>query len=832
MTKFREVHVHVRAIRFVNNCMSDISRGDYSDSSHECDSERFSIASQNDLKVSSRFLPPLLAEEACEYCSCSELESLVRCLVCERWFCNGASDRCSHAIHHATKSGHKEFCIQGVRLCCSTCGNGNIFILGSLSNGFDPFEICCRDPCLSKALDSIGQSDLINDPSVWVPLISERKFRQVVVASPRDDINVVSFDNMARLEEKWSIGESRITMDDIIRSKGTKFGSKKHKIPRRFESHDTYSNFFSDLVKSAADSDRQKCEQIVYEVDSFRMDKAPYGGCACYFQIPSEARKHIRLGVSLKLFDSGDLNWQGDVMSVKKNSVCLHIPATKKLPLGDKYSVQLVWNSITYDRMKEAIIRLGKPGLISPKIRDILLNGSLSPAVSCASTFKQYPSAFGNANASQQRAIDLAFKQPLTLIQGPPGSGKTYTSAKIIFRMTLENKAVRSPPVLVCTPSNCSIENIALLLGKAQVNLVIVTSRSREGIPCPGSKYHLSQLCLKDDAKLKKMTLERLTRSFSPSEEFAFKNLRKSVELKILKSADVICCTCSVAGDLRLSDFCFENVLIDEITQAQEPEALIPLTLGAKRVVLVGDQCQLGPTVCDEKLSKKGLGKSLFDRLLSLKLNCIMLDTQYRMHPSIADFPSKEFYHSKLFNGISEQDRDNRKIAAFPWPTSKPLCFIDTAGKEEVGPNGTSYLNRFEAEEVVRVLKKLFALGVKQEQIGVISFYDGQRCYLESLIQRSIGNLSNLDVNSVDAFQGREKDVIVLTCVRANSSGDLDFISHRRRLNVALTRARYGLVICGNARTLQFRAKKGKESVWNSLLLSFQKQRLIVKGPL
>ena len=185
-----------------------------------------------------------------------------------------------------------------------------------------------------------------------------------------------------------------------------------------------------------------------------------------------------------------------------------------------------------------------------------------------------------------------------------------------------------------------------------------------------------------------------------------------------------------MAGDFRLSDFCFENVLIDEITQAQEPEALIPLTLGAKRVVLVGDQCQLGPTVCDEKLSKKGLGKSLFDRLLSLKLSCIMLDTQYRMHPSIADFPSKEFYHSKLFNGISEQDRDNRKIAAFPWPTSKPLCFIDTAGKEEVGPNGTSYLNRFEAEEVVRVLKKLLALGVKQEQIGVISFYDGQRCYL------------------------------------------------------------------------------------------------------
>jgi regulator of nonsense transcripts 1 len=180
------------------------------------------------------------------------------------------------------------------------------------------------------------------------------------------------------------------------------------------------------------------------------------------------------------------------------------------------------------------------------------------------------------------------------------------------------------------------------------------------------------------------------------------------------KNADVICCTCVGAGDPRLSKFQFKSILIDESTQATEPECMVPVVLGAKQLILVGDHCQLGPVVMCKKAAKAGLSQSLFERLVVLGIRPIRLQVQYRMHPALSAFPSNIFYDGSLQNGVtagrasllSNFDPLSINVVCFlaertisnldfPWPQSdKPMFFYCSLGQEEISSSGTSYLNR------------------------------------------------------------------------------------------------------------------------------------------
>ena len=172
------------------------------------------------------------------------------------------------------------------------------------------------------------------------------------------------------------------------------------------------------------------------------------------------------------------------------------------------------------------------------------------------------------------------------------------------------------------------------------------------------------------------------------------KNLKFSCEREILQSAQVILTTCVGAGDPRLSKFRFKTVLIDEATQATEPECLIPLINGCRQVILVGDHQQLGPVIMNKQAAKAGLSQSLFERLVILGTKPIRLKVQYRMHPCLSEFPSNMFYEGTLQNGVSAQERLRLSID-FPWPIPEtPMMFYSNLGQEEISSSGTSYLNR------------------------------------------------------------------------------------------------------------------------------------------
>lgn len=167
----------------------------------------------------------------------------------------------------------------------------------------------------------------------------------------------------------------------------------------------------------------------------------------------------------------------------------------------------------------------------------------------------------------------------------------------------------------------------------------------------------------------------------------------------------------------------------------------------------------------------------------------------------------------------------------FPWPNpNKPTFFYICLGAEEISSSGTSYLNRTEASNVEKIVTTFLKAGVLPSQIGVVTPYEGQRAYVVSYMQRNGPMRSQLykdvEVASVDSFQGREKDLIILSCVRSNDNQGIGFLSDQRRLNVALTRAKYGTIVLGNPRVL------AKQSLWNSLLNHYRDNQLIVEGPL
>lgn len=203
------------------------------------------------------------------------------------------------------------------------------------------------------------------------------------------------------------------------------------------------------------------------------------------------------------------------------------------------------------------------------------------------------------------------------------------------------------------------------------------------------------------------------------------------------------------------------RVLIDEATQATEPECMLPVLKGAKQVILVGDHCQLGPVIMCKDASTAGLSQSLFERLVGLGTRPIRLQVQYRMHPCLSVFPSMSFYEGSLQNGVSVTERTFTNVN-FPWPVqNKPMFFYHSSGKEEISASGTSYLNRTEAANIEKVVTCFMKAGIKPTQLGVITPYEGQRAYICSYMQRAgvikQSLYKSIEVASVDSFQGREK---------------------------------------------------------------------------
>ena len=422
---------------------------------------------------------------------------------------------------------------------------------------------------------------------------------------------------------------------------------------------------------------------------------------------------------------------------------------------------------------------------------------------------------------SQITAIERAVNQRLTIIQGPPGTGKTHTAVHLLKGLVEMGRG----PILATAESNVAVDNLLeglLNLGVKAVRFgrpVKVREHLREATLDAQVAIHPKQdeinFIREENDAIKSKLHDLKGKEKGLAHRDINKNYREIRDIEqrifedVLSKSEVVCTTNIGAGHFTLSNRKFPIILIDEATQATEPSSLVPIVKGARQLILVGDHKQLPPTVTSRTAESSGLNISLFDRLQKNGLKAHMLTTQYRMHPTIREFPSARFYENRLEDGCRAEDRP--PVAGFLWPDwDKPVAFIPVHGSEIEEEAGSSRSNMDEAAVVLQVVKDLLLPGdLDVQDIGVISPYAGQ----VRLIREMLGeDLQSLEIKSVDGYQGREKEIIVLSTVRSNEDGVVGFLSNFRRLNVALTRARRGLIVIGDDRTLR------NDSTWESWL--------------
>ncbi|NAT10851.1 IGHMBP2 family helicase [ANME-1 cluster archaeon AG-394-G06] len=507
--------------------------------------------------------------------------------------------------------------------------------------------------------------------------------------------------------------------------------------------------------------------------------------------------------------------------------------------------IDLFVNDITFQRMIEALKQFKR----LPRWRKDKLLGNAAPEFTQADKIEFFNSKL---NKSQQEAVirSLAARD-FFLIHGPPGTGKTITCVEVIAQLIQ-----RGNRILTAADSNVAVDNLVERLDRIGVNVVRIghpariipalRRRSLDYLVQDEPDYRKAQEFrkrayeLKEDMKRYIMPEMRWRRGLSDEEIMLLasegattrgiplkkiEGMKKWLDLKheldmlfgdareleerairrIIKAAAVICTTNSTAGSEILKGEKFDFAVIDEATQSTEPSALIAV-LKAKRFIMAGDHKQLPPTVLNEEAACRSFTKSLFERLLALHGNKIrvMLDVQYRMNEEIAEFPNREFYDGKLKADEQVKRRTLRDIL----PESvdeesedvKPFLFIDTCDEleERVRKGSTSRENPGEAKLVKDVAERLLNRGIRPEDIAVISPYDDQ----VALIKRML-HVEGLEIKTVDGFQGREKEVVIVSFVRSNKSGTIGFLKDLRRLNVSITRAKRKLVLIGDSNTLE-----------------------------
>lgn len=423
------------------------------------------------------------------------------------------------------------------------------------------------------------------------------------------------------------------------------------------------------------------------------------------------------------------------------------------------------------------------------------------------------PIVFPWLNDMQNTAVrQVVAAMDVSVVHGPPGTGKTTTLIEAIIE-TLQ----RETQVLVCAPSNAAIDWISEQLSRRSVNVLRIGNplkMSDEMLECSYERRYAAHPDYPELWNIRK-TLRKgsLAKSSSHDRQNLLRRLRKrQMELEIKINADlfdnarVVSCTLIGSAYHIMEHRHFSTLFIDEAAQALEPACWVPI-LKSDRVILGGDHQQLPPTVKCVEAARKGLSQTLMQHIVNNKPECVtLLTTQYRMHRDIMEFPSRWFYHGRLKAAPEVADRLVNLMDI-------PLTWIDTinCGFGERQNRSLSRLNADEAKLVVHTLRdyvdmigleRLVADGV---DFGIISPYRAQVRMIRRLLkmQRFYRRLrGQVSVHTVDGFQGQERDVIIISMVRDNDSGDIGFLGDLRRMNVAITRARMKLIVIGNCATL------------------------------
>ncbi len=481
--------------------------------------------------------------------------------------------------------------------------------------------------------------------------------------------------------------------------------------------------------------------------------------------------------------------------------------------------VNMTFDSRTYFEMEKAlnsIINVEQGRL--KELREILLGNK-------DARFKDEKIEGSAAlNDSQNEAVErIVNAEDLAIVHGPPGTGKTTTLVQAIKLL-----CGKEEKVMVCAPSNAAVDLLTKKLAGEELRVLRIGNLSK--IEEDNSSHTLEvrikrEKEYKTAGELKKRGIEmrrmagQYKRKFGHAERqqrnALYKEARSLLDesraienylvQKCLDNAQVICCTLIASSNGQLKDLNFNTLVIDEAGQGLEPATWVPIQK-ANKVVLAGDPLQLPPTVKSFEAEKLGLGKTLIEKGIERTKASTLLKVQYRMNNQIMNFSNQWFYQGQL---SAFEDVEHHCIPEFP-----VIEFIDTAGcgfDEKIGEGTPSKTNPEEASILLKHFENCnYSKGYS---IGIVSPYKEQIKELRSIFPVS----NNISINTVDSFQGQERDIIYISLVRSNDSGEIGFLKDYRRMNVAMTRARKRLVIFGDSATI------GQDKFYAAMLDYFEK---------
>ena len=531
-------------------------------------------------------------------------------------------------------------------------------------------------------------------------------------------------------------------------------------------------------------------------------------------------------GQSKKVQSIKYFSFTGTVSYVDGDRMVITVPDSAPLldlqqstePIG----VQLSFDETSYKLMFEALDRVMKAkNNRLAYLRDLFYSNQK------AGRFSFAPMKFPWLNPTQERAVnEVLWAKDVAIVHGPPGTGKTTTLVEAI-----NETLMRESQVLVCAQSNMAVDWISEKLVDRGINVLRIGNPTRVNDKMLGFTYERRFESHPDYPQLwaiRKAIRELRKNRKKGSENYhqkmdRLKSRAAEIEIRInselFGEARVIACTLVGSAHRLLEGMKFGTLFIDEAAQALEAACWIPMRR-ASRVILAGDHCQLPPTVKSIAALRAGLGKTLMERIAENKPEVVtLLKIQYRMNDEIMRFSSDWFYGGKV---ESAPQIKYRSVLDY----DHPITWIDTSDKEpadtiEEGEDlnfkeqfvGESFgrINKAEAELTLLTLAEYFTKIGKQRvlndsiDVGIISPYRAQVQYLKKLIKKyeffkPYRRL--ISVNTVDGFQGQERDVILISLVRSNDEGQIGFLKDLRRMNVAMTRARMKLIILGNKETM------------------------------
>ncbi|ORD99692.1 RENT1 [Hepatospora eriocheir] len=706
-------------------------------------------------------------DHSCKYCN---NPTVCKCKECNVYYCNDSSDGISHIIYHMVKSKHIELIINDRLIYCEYCKQTNLFKMGyTIEN-----ESLSSD--LIEHLKGLSIDDIKSNKSYLTNLKFFCKFcgdyKPIIKNKVLDFLESFISDVDIKSFEKNSL--------PIVRVNFTPF---------------SYVETFKTLIKAESLKEKDIKESMKQENVKLRLEEN-------YVYFCYRRTNELKINISDEIrFSRKNVSFIGVVCRdqfTDELKVEINESDIDKVLANNIFNVEFIWKSVCYDRMKNALNKLYKDRNKNLIFKLILSNQWLNENTGESKLFKEnlngeiknilVPNNFPTLNDSQAVAVKASLNKTLTLIQGPPGTGKTFVSAVIVYNFVKLFKK----KVLIVAPSNTAVDQLAIKINSTGIKVLRVMSRRKES----------------EKTEIDFLSLHTLVKSFKVDvkDEGIIKD-------ELIKAAEVVCCTCVTAGMKLFKKFSFPVVLIDEAVQCTEPLSLIPCVYNPSQLILVGDHKQLGPTVLNKDVIKCGFKQSLFERLLKLDYIPYLLTVQYRMIIPLCEFPSEYFYSGLLKTSTKPFLRNLFMPSNF---------FYCCDGKEEVSQSGTSYVNKKEAVLVKNVTRHLFKNGILESQIGIITPYEGQRSHILDNLQEA----GNLEISNVDGFQGREKDFIIVSLVRSNNYQGIGFVADRRRMNVTLTRAKYGLVIIGDPFTLN------KCSMWADLLAFYDNKGRILKGSL